>query len=323
MTEPEIPQNLTLITGSKPTTNSTPSSPGKSATSPNANQPEPPAASGNTTAAATDQTTNDTAPDPLPASVNGKDVTAAEDDLPSKPAAPADLDQHEATEKPAASQTVAVASPEAPPTTPKRSGGAQQVAEMESVTLDSKLSQTLIPSTDQYIEPGLLPTTERGMETHVAIESFTNEEVEEEDDDYDDDDDDVEGTNNLYENLEEIKLQTESRLQPPVDLEMTRYKGADSYNSEDEDSHFFFHLVILAFLVAIVYITYHNKRKVSVGTFSCLATQVGVSHTFASLKSEPSSHCHELRHRLRSNLIVGGKLVSHSVNKCNSETHRH
>lgn len=136
---------------------------------------------------------------------------------------------------------------------------------MESVTLDSKLSQTLIPSTDQYIEPGLLPTTERGMETHVAIESFTNEEVEEEDDDYDDDDD-VEGTNNLYENLEEIKLQTESRLQPPVDLEMTRYKGTDSYNSEDEDSHFFFHLVILAFLVAIVYITYHNKRKVSAGT---------------------------------------------------------
>lgn len=33
-------------------------------------------------------------------------------------------------------------------------------------------------------------------------------------------------------------------------------------NTDEENSHFFFHLVILAFLVAIVYITYHNKRKI-------------------------------------------------------------
>ncbi|KAK1159251.1 salivary glue protein Sgs-3-like isoform X1 [Acipenser oxyrinchus oxyrinchus] len=39
-------------------------------------------------------------------------------------------------------------------------------------------------------------------------------------------------------------------------------KDTSIYSSEDEDSHFFFHLVIIAFLVAIVYITYHNKRKV-------------------------------------------------------------
>lgn len=42
-------------------------------------------------------------------------------------------------------------------------------------------------------------------------------------------------------------------------------KGTTIY-TQDEDSHFFFHLVIIAFLVAIVYITYHNKRKVS---FTC------------------------------------------------------
>ncbi|XP_032432705.1 keratinocyte-associated transmembrane protein 2 [Xiphophorus hellerii] len=36
----------------------------------------------------------------------------------------------------------------------------------------------------------------------------------------------------------------------------------DSFSSEEQDSHFFFHLVILAFLVAVIYITYHNKRKI-------------------------------------------------------------
>lgn len=266
MTVPEKSQNITLTPESKPTTNSTSSSPDESATSLAANEPEPPAASGNTTttAVAAGPTKNSATPHPLPVFVDGKDDITAEGGLPPQAVTPADPEKP----KPAASQTVAVASPEAPPTTPQRPAAAQKVTELENVTLDPKLLQTLIPSTDQYIEPGLLPTTERGL-THVAIESFTNEEVEEEDDyeddDEDDDEEDEEATNNLFQNLEEIKLQTESRLQPPSGVEITHYKGTDSYNSEDEDSHFFFHLVILAFLVAIVYITYHNKRKVSAG----------------------------------------------------------
>lgn len=290
MTVPEKPQNVTLTTEPKPTTNNTLSS-DKSATSPDANKPEPPT-SGNTTAAAAaaDPTKTSAASDPLPVSTHSEAKTTAEEILPPHPSTPGPPEKPQpVTEKPAASQPQAGTSSEAPPTTPKHPAAAQQVTELESVTLDPKLSQTLIPSTDQYIEPGLLPTTERGVVSHVAIESFTNEDDEEEED-YEDDNDDEgeEGPNNFLENLEEIKLETENRLAPPEGLETNRYRGGDTYKSEDEDSHFFFHLVILAFLVAIVYITYHNKRKVSADTlqrskFTMVSDAVGQSHSHQNL----------------------------------------
>ncbi|KAM8971957.1 keratinocyte-associated transmembrane protein 2 [Pelodytes ibericus] len=43
--------------------------------------------------------------------------------------------------------------------------------------------------------------------------------------------------------------------------DLTNLKG-DSNSDVDEDSHFFLHLVVIGFLIAIVYIAYHNKRKI-------------------------------------------------------------
>ncbi|KAM9248359.1 LOW QUALITY PROTEIN: keratinocyte-associated transmembrane protein 2-like [Dugong dugon] len=43
-------------------------------------------------------------------------------------------------------------------------------------------------------------------------------------------------------------------------IELKSFKTSSS-NIEEEDSHFFFHLLIFAFCIAVVYITYHNKRK--------------------------------------------------------------
>lgn len=57
----------------------------------------------------------------------------------------------------------------------------------------------------------------------------------------------------------------QDQKQPIDEVEVNRNIEVDKYNPDLEDSHFFFHLIIVAFLVAIFYITYHNKRKVSVG----------------------------------------------------------
>ncbi len=84
------------------------------------------------------------------------------------------------------------------------------------------------------------------------------------DDDGDDDDD------NFVENITEPPQNSEGVRKDPLPADspeerIVQSEGITIY-TQDEDSHFFFHLVIIAFLVAIVYITYHNKRKVS---FTC------------------------------------------------------
>ncbi|KAK3524546.1 hypothetical protein QTP70_029854 [Hemibagrus guttatus] len=92
-------------------------------------------------------------------------------------------------------------------------------------------------------------------------------------DDVDDDDDEGDDYGTLAENGQQDESQTfqddssyikdiaKDLPERPekIDIHM---KDTTIYATQDEDSHFFFHLVIIALLVAIVYITYHNKRKI-------------------------------------------------------------
>ncbi|XP_074466268.1 keratinocyte-associated transmembrane protein 2 [Sebastes fasciatus] len=151
--------------------------------------------------------------------------------------------QVEATDGPAAPKATPASSPE----------------EMAKPVTEELPSNVLPPSTEQVTEPDLLQTTDKVPAPHIDLDSYT----EGGDDDDDDDDDETYSETDIYENNnDDVKDKSVNKIQPDRMEEETHYKGADSYNTEDEDSHFFFHLVILAFLVAIVYITYHNKRKI-------------------------------------------------------------
>ncbi|XP_059912789.1 keratinocyte-associated transmembrane protein 2 [Gadus macrocephalus] len=121
---------------------------------------------------------------------------------------------------------------------------------------ESQPSTTDGPSpTEQNTAPQMFPTLGDPAEPDS---SDTTEE-------YDDDEGNVYGNH----------LPSESRYPlPDHDTDRTNDQGKEPEGNhdrapgqgymatEDQDSHFFFHLVILAFLVAIVYITYHNKRKI-------------------------------------------------------------
>lgn len=105
--------------------------------------------------------------------------------------------------------------------------------------------------TDKYEFASSLPTPDEPIDT-----SFP-----EDDDqfgvqsDSQDDDRDDQGIPEFAEDLTSMHSY-ENRESFADDMKDSQVSGPE------EDSHFFFHLVIVAFLVAVVYITYHNKRKV-------------------------------------------------------------
>lgn len=186
--------------------------------------------------------------------------------------------------QPAVSATSAASPPKTPSEPPPDPEEPDNPPPEETKTSDlaSEAANALIPSTVQYTDPDLLTTSDNGQESPI------NMDYGEDDSDYEDGFD----TDNTYMSNTESKDQSKNRLPEPDGLDFNRYKN--SYSSEDEDSHFFFHLVILAFLVAIVYITYHNKRKVCPDSGEhelravCLCRR-GCLHLFHSTHSSSSA----------------------------------
>lgn len=156
--------------------------------------------------------------------------------------------------KSAASDASVAPSPKTPSESPPDQQPDDHTDEAKTSDLDSKHTNALNPSMVQYTDPELLPPSDNGQVSRINLDYGDDGD----DSDYDDsfDTDATYVTTSNSDNKDQIK----NRLLEPDGQDFTRFK--DSYNSEDEDSHFFFHLVILAFLVAIIYITYHNKRKV-------------------------------------------------------------
>ncbi|XP_072230638.1 keratinocyte-associated transmembrane protein 2 [Leuresthes tenuis] len=139
-----------------------------------------------------------------------------------------------------------------------------QAVEPKVPDTDHKDTNTLNLVTVQSTDSDLLQTTEKTPEPPNDLDPnpySDDDEEEEEDDDGEVSYLDSIDNDEKRERIDDSKDQIDNR-QHVDDVDVIGSKGADTYNSEDEDSHFFFHLVILAFLVAIVYITYHNKRKI-------------------------------------------------------------
>ncbi|XP_070271104.1 keratinocyte-associated transmembrane protein 2 [Myotis yumanensis] len=134
-----------------------------------------------------------------------------------------------------------------PPTTSTEKSGRASVPPRPSPT--ATLSQEEADNEDPSIEEEDLLTLNSSPST--AKDTLDNGEYGEPDYDWTTNPRDDESSEALEENRGYMEIE-----------QSVRSFKTPSSNIEEEDSHFFFHLIIFAFCIAVVYITYHNKRKI-------------------------------------------------------------
>ncbi|ELR60262.1 Keratinocyte-associated transmembrane protein 2 [Bos mutus] len=134
-----------------------------------------------------------------------------------------------------------------PPTTSTERSGVASVSPHPLPT--TSLSQEVDNNEDPSIEEEDLLTLNSSPST--AKDTLDNGDYGEPDYDWTTSPRDDESSEALEENRGYVEIEQSERpfKTPPSSI-------------EEEDSHFFFHLIIFAFCIAIVYITYHNKRKI-------------------------------------------------------------
>ncbi|XP_068187088.1 keratinocyte-associated transmembrane protein 2 [Antennarius striatus] len=173
------------------------------------------------------------------------------------------VDKTKGVVHPTSSLTVESTTPSASPTPVQTTETVKEVTlSGQTLDADSKASITLDASTTQYSYSDVLQATDKEPAVNSDLDSYTDED----DNDEDDDEEDNYGNEFIdarYDNNVDSKDQTGKKPGEPDETGKSGYKEEVSvYNTEDEDTHFFFHLVVVAFLVAIIYITYHNKRRI-------------------------------------------------------------
>lgn len=157
-------------------------------------------------------------------------------------------------------QSNKASAPQVPSTT-----NTTQSPALTTTTTTASVASTNAGATTTKLAPSSTPVETTTDDVNVEVETAVDDEGDDEGDeegadDTDDNEDSIYGGDSITAGNQNIDMNDDpSKKGLPSD--QNKFDATIDTNPY-EDTHFFVHLVIIAFLVAIVYITYHNKRKI-------------------------------------------------------------